>query len=75
LYLERIMNACLDPVVCNDARHDSAALATPASAIARGAAALRHAWQQWCMDPRTLYLSQATDLADLERRLRAWERS
>lgn len=41
--------------------------------IARG---LRNALHQWCRaqpDPRTAYLSQATDHADLERRMRDWD--
>jgi hypothetical protein len=36
------------------------------------AAALDAWWQDLWMDTRTAYLSQATDHADLEHRMRAW---
>jgi hypothetical protein len=35
--------------------------------------ALRTLWRYAAFDERTAYLSQATDHADLERRLRAWD--
>jgi Protein of unknown function (DUF3563) len=34
---------------------------------------LRTAWHALTLDDRTAYLARATDLPDLERRMRAWD--
>jgi len=55
----------------------SQTLETPASPrrplILRCTGAVRGWWRRLWMDDRDEYLSRATDCADLERRMRAWD--
>jgi hypothetical protein len=59
--------------------HALPALRDPAfqhrSPLGRLLAMLRQAWQAVTLDDRSRYLSRATDLADLERRTRIWDRA
>ena len=46
---------------------------SPLPMLRRLGAALRNVMRRCVMDPRTRYLSDATDHVDLESRMRAWE--
>jgi Protein of unknown function (DUF3563) len=65
------MNSCTPPLGCSAAEHEPAAIQASLGRLAKTVFGRLRTWiSQVAMDDETAYLSRATDMADLERRLR-----
>jgi hypothetical protein len=66
------MNSCTAPLGCSAAEHEPVSIQASSGRSARAVFRRLRTWiSQVAMDDETAYLSRATDMADLERRLRA----
>jgi hypothetical protein len=65
------MNSCTNPLGCSAAEQEPGFIEASLGRFAKTLFGRLHTWiSQVAMDEETAYLSRATDMADLERRLR-----